>query len=622
MLERGKPETGQIVLRAYHEGGLVNIEISDDGAGIDAERVRDKALRMGLISRDQARAMTDQQVKQLIFSPGLSTAERVTDISGRGVGMDVVKTNIERIGGSVAIDSRVGQGTTLRVKIPLTLAIIPALIVVTRGERFAIPQVSLREIITFQEGAGRGVDAIGTARVYRLRGELLPLVDLREVLHLPALDESGPDIANIMVLQAVGQRFGLIVDRVRNTEEIVVKPLHKTLARLSVFSGATIMGDGRVALILDVVGLARIAGVVDLGQDTGGQTVIESDETEEVESNGFGDYLVCDVGHDRQVAVSLPEVTRLEEIPATAIQTSTGQPVVPYRNHIMPLLHLERTGDVAADAQGTVPVVVHAVGRRYVGLIVNRIVDIATADQEMDTSQRQSAIRGRTLIGGRVIDIVDIRELGSGVRNQLCLRAGSGGQAMTRVRQYSTFFVDRFHFGVQVDHVQEALLPMPTTRVPLTTDVVDGLINLRGQIVMAIDLRARLNMPRRVAGQPSVSLILRTANGLISLRVDHLGDVLDLDALSMETLDEEDRGDEMAGEDLAEIAVTAPLGDLARHRARSAARTRPRHYPARSIPVAGSRSGSAGQSGRVSAAGRGGGTRRADANSQRAAQER
>ena len=409
--EHGKPETGQIVLRAYHEGGLVNIEISDDGAGIDAERVRDKALRMGLISRDQARAMTDQQVKQLIFSPGLSTAERVTDISGRGVGMDVVKTNIERIGGSVAIDSRVGQGTTLRVKIPLTLAIIPALIVVTRGERFAIPQVSLREIITFEEGAGRGVDAIGTARVYRLRGELLPLVDLREVLHLPALDESGPDIANIMVLQAVGQRFGLIVDRVRNTEEIVVKPLHKTLARLSVFSGATIMGDGRVALILDVVGLARIAGVVDLGQDTGGQTVIESDETEEAESNGFGDYLVCDVGHDRQVAVSLPEVTRLEEIPATAIQTSTGQPVVPYRNHIMPLLNLERTGDVAADAHGTVPVVVHAVGRRYVGLIVNRIIDIATADQEMDTSQRQSAIRGRTLIGGRVIDIVDIREL-------------------------------------------------------------------------------------------------------------------------------------------------------------------------------------------------------------------
>ena len=410
-VEHGKPETGQIVLRAYHEGGLVNIEISDDGAGIDAERVRDKALRMGLISRDQARAMTDQQVKQLIFSPGLSTAERVTDISGRGVGMDVVKTNIERIGGSVAIDSRVGQGTTLRVKIPLTLAIIPALIVVTRGERFAIPQVSLREIITFEEGAGHGVDAIGTARVYRLRGELLPLVDLREVLHLPALDESGPDIANIMVLQAVGQRFGLIVDRVRNTEEIVVKPLHKTLARLSVFSGATIMGDGRVALILDVVGLARIAGVVDLGQDTGGQTVIESDETEEVESNGFGDYLVCDVGLDRQVAVSLPEVTRLEEIPATAIQTSTGQPVVPYRNHIMPLLNLERTGDVAADAQGTVPVVVHAVGRRYVGLIVNRIIDIATADQEMDTSQRQSAIRGRTLIGGRVIDIVDIREL-------------------------------------------------------------------------------------------------------------------------------------------------------------------------------------------------------------------
>jgi two-component system chemotaxis sensor kinase CheA len=269
----------------------------------------------------------------------------------------------------------------------------------------------LREIVTFQEGASRAVDAIGVARVYRLRGELLPLVDLREVLHLPPLRESGRDIANIMVLQAVGQRFGLVVDRVRNTEEIVVKPLHTTLARLSVFSGATIMGDGRVALILDVVGLARIAGVVDLGQDAAGQSVTESEETEEGESNGFGDYLVCDVDHDRQVAVSLPDIARLEEIPAAAIQTSTGQPVVPYRNHIMPLLHLERTGDIPASVHGTVPVVVHSVGRRYVGLMVNRIVDIATADQELDTSQRQTAMRGRTLIGGRVLDIVDIREL-------------------------------------------------------------------------------------------------------------------------------------------------------------------------------------------------------------------
>ncbi|MHB8972535.1 MAG: chemotaxis protein CheA [Pirellulaceae bacterium] len=410
-LERGKPETGQIVLSAYHEGGLVNIEISDDGAGIDSERVREKSLRMGLITRDQAWAMTDQQVKQLIFSPGLSTAERVTDISGRGVGMDVVKTNIERIGGSVAIDSRMGQGTTLRVKIPLTLAIIPALIVVTRGERFAIPQVSLREIVTFQEGTSSAADTIGTARVYRLRGELLPLVDLREVLHLPSLRESGQDITNIMVLQAVGQRFGLIVDRVRNTEEIVVKPLHKTLARLSVFSGATIMGDGRVALILDVVGLARIAGVVDLGQDAAGQSVSESEETEEVESDVFDDYLVCDIGRDRQVAVSLPDVARLEEVPVSAIQTSTGQPVVPYRNHIMPLLRLERTEEIPASAHGTVPVVVHSVGRRHIGLMVNRIVDIATADQELDTSQRQTAIRGRTLIGGRVLDIVDMREL-------------------------------------------------------------------------------------------------------------------------------------------------------------------------------------------------------------------
>ena len=344
-MERGKPAAGQIVLRAFHEGGLVNIEISDDGAGIDPERVRDKALRMGLISRDQARGMTDRQVKQLIFSPGLSTAERITDISGRGVGMDVVKTNIERIGGSVEIESRVGQGTTLRVKIPLTLAIIPALIVVADGERYAIPQVSVREIVAFQpSGAGRAMETIGNARVYRLRGELLPLVDLRDVLHLPKRAMGAGEFANMVVLQAVSQRCGLVVDRVRNTEEIVVKPLHKTLARLSVFSGATIMGNGRVALILDVAGLARMAGVMERGQDTADQSAIEVDDTEEIDGHGAGDLLVCLVGRDRHVAVPLPDVARLEEIPVAAIQSSAGQPVTAYRSHIMPLLSLEARG--------------------------------------------------------------------------------------------------------------------------------------------------------------------------------------------------------------------------------------------------------------------------------------
>ena len=412
-LQRGKPEMGQVMLRAYHEGGMVNIEITDDGAGIDTERVRDKALRMGLITPDQARGMADQQVKQLIFSPGLSTAQRVTDVSGRGVGMDVVKTNIERIGGAVSIESRLGVGTTLRVKIPLTLAIIPALIVESHAQRFAIPQVSLREIVTLQNGSADDIETIGDVPVYRLRGELLPLVVLTDVLQMTPPAASERQSAQILVLQAVGHRFGLIVDRVRNTEEIVVKPLHKLLNRLAVYSGATIMGDGRVALILDVVGLARRATVVDADQAESAPSDMDPNEEDEddTEYDGANEYLLCTIGGDDQIAVPLVDVARLEEIPHGSIQRSTGQPVIPYRRRIMPLLSLDRTGHVTPRPHGGVPVVVHTVGQRCVGLMVEQIVDIATADEPLDTSQQQTAIRGRVLIDGRVVDVVDIREL-------------------------------------------------------------------------------------------------------------------------------------------------------------------------------------------------------------------
>jgi two-component system chemotaxis sensor kinase CheA len=412
-LQRGKPEVGQVMLRAYHEGGMVNIEITDDGAGIDTERVRDKALRMGLITPDQARGMADQQVKQLIFSPGLSTAQRVTDVSGRGVGMDVVKTNIERIGGAVSIESRLGQGTTLRVKIPLTLAIIPALIVESHAQRFAIPQVSLREIVTVQSGSADEIETIGTVPVYRLRGELLPLVVLTDVLQMSQPAAAARQSAQILVLQAVGHRFGLIVERVRNTEEIVVKPLHKLLNRLAVYSGATIMGDGRVALILDVVGLARRAAVVDAEQTELSPNEVDPNESEEDDSeyDGANEYLLCAVGGDDQIAVPLVDVARLEEIPHVSIQRSTGQPVIPYRRRIMPLLSLDRTGQVTPRPHGGVPVVVHNVGSRCVGLMVEQIVDIAMAAEPLDTSQQQTAIRGRILIDGRVVDVVDIREL-------------------------------------------------------------------------------------------------------------------------------------------------------------------------------------------------------------------
>ena len=268
-LAAGKPEQGVIILRAFHEGGQVNIEIMDDGKGIDIVKVKEKAIQRGLVTADQAGRMSNHEAFALIFLPGFSTAEKVTNVSGRGVGMDVVKTNIEKIGGSVDVVSDHHQGTSLRIKIPLTLAIIPALVVTSGQERFAIPQVSLLELVRLEgEQTRKGIEVLYGAPVYRLRGQLLPLAYLNRELKL---ETSGGEsettaqedaIINIVVLHADGRQFGLVVDEINDTEEIVVKPLGKQLKGLTCFAGATIMGDGKVALILDVLGLAQRANVV------------------------------------------------------------------------------------------------------------------------------------------------------------------------------------------------------------------------------------------------------------------------------------------------------------------------------------------------------------------------
>ncbi len=257
----GKPSQGKIVLRAYHEGGKVNIEIKDDGGGLDVEKLKAKALQKKLISAEQAAGMSDRELFNLIYLPGFSTAEKVTNVSGRGVGMDVVKTNIERIGGSIDIQSQMGTGTTIRIKIPLTLAIIPALIVTSGGERFAIPQVNLLELVRLDgEEAMKSIEQIKDKRLYRLRGQLLQLVYLNQELRLDSVDRSQTKCLTIVVLQSDERAFGLVVDDVSDTGEIVVKPMGKQLKGLPAFAGATIMGDGRVALILDVFGLAQRAG--------------------------------------------------------------------------------------------------------------------------------------------------------------------------------------------------------------------------------------------------------------------------------------------------------------------------------------------------------------------------
>jgi two-component system chemotaxis sensor kinase CheA len=265
----GKPPVGRLLLRAYHEGGQVNVEVIDDGGGLDAEKIRDKAIERGIISADQASRMGEREMLRLIFLPGFSTAAKVTNVSGRGVGMDVVRTNIERIGGTIDLHGKRGVGTTIKIKIPLTLAIIPALVVASGENRYAIPQASLVELVHLEgERARDGVELLYGVPVYRLRGKLLTLVYLADALQDTAPPATNvTDEVSIVVLQADDRQFGLVVQAVHDTEEIVVKPLGKHLKGTPVFAGATIMGDGRVALILDILGLAKhtrvLAAVLD-----------------------------------------------------------------------------------------------------------------------------------------------------------------------------------------------------------------------------------------------------------------------------------------------------------------------------------------------------------------------
>jgi len=411
----GKPAAGRLTLEAFHEGGNVNIKLSDDGAGIDVERVRSKAIKRRIITAERAATMSERDLVSLVFLPGFSTAETVTSLSGRGVGMDVVKTNIEKIGGTIELSSTAGMGTTFRIKIPLTLAIIPALVVSCAGDRFAIPQVNLLELVRIgSDQVSAAVEYIHSAPVCRLRDKLLPLVYLQSELGLaqePAadsgpLDDPGP--LNIVVLQAEDRRFGLVVDSVSDTEEIVVKPLGAQLKRLSVYAGATIMGDGKVALILDAVGLAQHAGLIsDLRGLADGETIPDAEkETSESQT-----LLLLAVGDDAHTAIALSSVARLEELPRQSVERAGNREVVQYRDRILPLIRLaDVLGVPNGDDDPTSPlqVVVHTVGHRSVGLVVRQILDIVEEKVLLDTIDPKPGIVGSAVIGQRVTDILDV----------------------------------------------------------------------------------------------------------------------------------------------------------------------------------------------------------------------
>ena len=410
--KRGKKPEGRLLLRAFHEGGQVNIEISDDGAGLDLEKIKNKAVEQGLITREQFGRMSPREVANLIFKAGFSTTERITNVSGRGVGMDVVKTNIERIGGTVDIQSRLGEGTTLKIKIPLTLAIIPALTITCGGDRYAIPQVSLVELVRLEgDQVEQAIERIHGAPVYRLRGNLLPLLYLHRELEVTqdGAAEDGEHVVNIVVLHADGRQFGLVVEGVSDTEEIVVKPLSKQLKSIPAFAGATVMGDGSVALILDVPGLAQHAQVVsERGEGIDQEAAGGRGHADNVQS-----LLLFQVGTAGRMAMPLEQVARLEEFAVSSVEKAGDQEAVQYRGEIMPLIRLADVfeAETDEDAADNLQVVVYTKSNRSVGLVVERILDIV---EEQIAARRKGSRDGvieSVVVQGKVTDMLDIESV-------------------------------------------------------------------------------------------------------------------------------------------------------------------------------------------------------------------
>ncbi len=400
----GKSDTGRLALRAYHEGGQVNIEVSDDGAGLDIERIRAKAIERGLVTASAASRMGEREVSHLIFQPGFSTAEKVTNVSGRGVGMDVVKTHIEKIGGSVDISSVRGAGSTLKIKIPLTLAIIPALIVTSGRERFAIPQVNLLELVRLEaEQARRSLERLDGTTVYRLRGNLLPIVFLDETLALSTAERED-DAVNIVVLQADDRQFGLVVGGISDTEEIVVKPLGKELRGMSTFAGATIMGDGKVALILDVLGIAQRSNVVAAARE---RVMVEKANVSTSTSEKKEALLLFKAGDHDRMAIPLSMVARLEEIDPSKVEQAAGRSVVQYRGEILPLVHLG-TADQGRATDIPMQVIVYSDKGKSVGFVVDQILDAVEEAITVRQAFQGEGVLGTAVVQGRVTDMLDV----------------------------------------------------------------------------------------------------------------------------------------------------------------------------------------------------------------------
>ena len=424
---KGKPRAGRLSLRAFHESGQVTIEVQDDGAGIPVEAVRAKAVARGLVDADAAATLPDERILQFIFEPGFSTAAQVTSVSGRGVGMDVVKTNIEAIGGTVDIGSRPGLGTTVRVRVPLTLAIIPALVVRCGAERFALPQAAVGELVPLRAADGPRIEGLEGAAVIRVRGRLVPVIFLDEFLGLrprTACREHG----TVVLVRVDDHEFGLVVDAARSAagdaaeahrhtvaeaaslSTIVVKPIGGLLAQLGIYSGATVLGDGGVVLILDLRGILRAADLPPAPrrgdeEPPGGPRGADADS-----------YLVCSTATGRRVALPLDRVLRLEQFAADALEVAGGVHVVRRGAAFTPVVDADRLLGVAvavpgAAAGGTVNVVVLNERGGGIGVAVRSILDIAPAESLLQADLAADGVAGTLSVGGRATEVLDLGRL-------------------------------------------------------------------------------------------------------------------------------------------------------------------------------------------------------------------
>ncbi len=394
----GKPRTGTIRLSAAHESGFVVVTIEDDGRGLDTARIREKALSRGMITAAEAEAMTEQQALRLIFAPGFSTAEAITNLSGRGVGMDVVRANVEQIGGQIDVRSDLGRGASFRIRIPLTLAIMPVLIVGSAGQRFAVPQSAVVELVRLQSSGARRIEEHGGARLLRLRETLAPVVALGEALKLSG-DDPAPRF--VIVAEIGGRRFGLLVDEVLDTEEIVVKPLSARLRDLARFTGATILGDGSVVLIVDMNNIAALAGEPPARDEESRLAEAWLDAV----SSDEAAMLIVDIGGPCPAVIELARVTRLEHAPAARILEVGGRLAMRYRDRLTPV---EPLGSVRIRESGSQPLVIVGAGDGAVALAVHAITDILRAPLVIELTAERQGLIGSALVNGAPVEVLDV----------------------------------------------------------------------------------------------------------------------------------------------------------------------------------------------------------------------